>query len=132
MKRILTVAATLVLCANAAHAAGATSLVINGVQPNGEHVAISVTISGGAVNGGGRIYGTNPANGYQYSYPFSVTGVTVQNGGILVKGLIGGANPANAVTLIFTTRVQGGAFGLTITANGHSSTSTGTCQVQMQ
>jgi hypothetical protein len=101
-------------------AAMAQSIKVEGQLSGGNNVYIVCTIANGKITGTGALYGTNPSNGYKYSYPVTITqGITAQ-GKLILTGKLAGA-----YDLTLTSSVPNGPMVFSYAVNGSTYTLTG-------
>lgn len=130
MFRFSTLAATILLATQTAVSAGPiTGVTVAGQLNGGTKVTAEVAISSsGAVSGTGALYGTNPSNGYNYRYPFTVTGLRSAPGNVVLTGKFDGLN----APFTLTAAVPSGAQKFTYRINGTTATYVGTGSVTVK
>lgn len=101
-------------------AAMAQTVVVEGQLSGGNNVAIVCNIANGQITGTGTLYGTNPSNGYKYSYPITISRGTTAQGNLVLTGKLAGA-----YNLTLTVGVPNGPMVLSYVVNGNTYTLTG-------
>lgn len=121
---IVVLSVAILLAGQVARAAGpVTSIAVDGQLSGGNNVSAACTIpKPGQITGTGSLSGTNPSNGYKYSYPFYINKLSTASGKITLSGNF--VNIGYPVTL--TASVPSGPMSFTYVVNGKSYTLTGT------
>ncbi len=124
MVRFLVLSLTVLLTALAAPAfAQAASINVNGKLANGAYVqAVCSVGADGTISGTGVLFGTNPSNGYKYSYAFVIKSGSTASGKLVLSGnfAFAGGYP---VTL--SASIPNGPLTFTYIVNGSSYTTNG-------
>jgi hypothetical protein len=104
----------------------AQTIKVEGQLSGGNNVYVVCTITNGQVTGSGALYGTNPSNGYKYSYPITVTKGTTAQGKLVLTGKIAGM-----YNMTLTSSVPNGpmVFSYVVNGNTYSFTGQGTVTV---
>jgi hypothetical protein len=117
-----------VLTAQAAPAV-AQSVNVAGKMSNGAYVqAVCSVGSNGKLTGTGSLFGTNPANGFAYKYPFIISNGSTGPGTLTLTGTIAGTS--YPVTL--TATVPNGPMTFTYVIGSNSYTLTGIGKVTVK
>ena len=100
MRQILVLSAAILLATQVVVAdSPPRTITVQGRLSAGNNVtAQCVLASTGEVRGTGRLYGTNPSNGFAYSYPFVINSISTASGRIILGGRFAVTNGA-AVSL---------------------------------
>lgn len=106
-----------------------TGVSVAGQLNGGNTVSASVAIAAnGQASGAGNFSGTNPANGYKWSYPFAINKLSTAGGKLTLTGqMVGVGYP---VTLSAT--VPNGPLTFTYVVNGKAVSSAGTGVVSVK
>ena len=125
MNRFQVLAVAIMLAVQTAATAGpGLSIGVVGQLNGGNNVSASCSVSAtGQASGAGALTGTNPSNGYKYSYPFTITKVASAPGKVILTGNLVAA-PTVPVTL--TATVPNGPVSFVYVIGGKSYSYTGT------
>ena len=101
-------------------AAMAQTIKVEGQLSGGNNVSVVCAIVNGQISGTGTLYGTNPSNGYKYSYPFTVTKGTTAQGKLILTGKLAGG-----LDMTLSSTVPNGAMVFSYVVNGKTYSFTG-------
>ncbi len=101
-------------------AAMAQTVTIEGQLSGGNNVHVVCTVANGQLTGTGALFGTNPSNGYKYSYPIAITHAATGQGTLALTGTLGGV-----ANMTLTSTVPNGPMVLSYVVNGNTYTLTG-------
>lgn len=118
MRKILVLSAILLLATQAVIAdSPPRTITAQGRLSAGNNVTAQCVVqSNGSVRGTGRLYGTNPSNGYTYSYPFVINSIATASGRVILGGNFAVTNGARVTLtasvpqgpMVFTYGLSGG------------------------
>ena len=116
-----------VLLLSQASSAMAQTIKIEGQLAGGNNISAVCTINNGQITGTGVLYGTNPSNGYKYSYPFTISKGTTAQGKLILTGKI-----VNGPDMKLSASVPNGPMVFSYVVNGATYSLTGQGSVIVQ